>query len=51
MGFYEDLESPTKLSKSKKAEAPQAAALKLQKGRQYPHPFYWAGFVLIGEYR
>ena len=37
--------------KSKKAEALQRAALKLLKDRQYRHPFYWAGFVLIGDSR
>jgi CHAT domain-containing protein len=51
MGFYQVLESPNKLSKSKKAEALQGAALKLLKDRQYRHPFYWAGFVLIGDSR
>ena len=51
MGFYQALESSNKLSKSKKAEALQAAAVKLLKDRQYRHPFYWAGFVLIGDSR
>ena len=31
-----------------KAEALRLAALKLRRGR-YSHPFYWAGFVLIGN--
>lgn len=33
-----------------KAEALRLAALKLRHG-QYSHPFYWAGFVLIGNER
>lgn len=33
-----------------KAEALRLAALKLRHGR-YNHPFYWAGFVLIGNER
>lgn len=51
MGFYQALKSPNKLSKTKKAEALQGAALKLLKDLQYRHPFYWAGFVLIGDSR
>jgi CHAT domain-containing protein/Tfp pilus assembly protein PilF len=51
IGFYEALESANKLSTSKKAAALQRAALKLLKGRQYRHPFYWTSFVLIGDSR
>jgi CHAT domain-containing protein len=32
-----------------KAKALQLASLKLLKSREYRHPFYWAGFVLIGD--
>jgi CHAT domain-containing protein len=32
-----------------KARALQLASLKLLKRRQYQHPFYWAGFVMIGD--
>jgi CHAT domain-containing protein len=32
-----------------KAEALQRAALPLLRGVRYRHPFYWAGFVLIGD--
>jgi CHAT domain-containing protein len=39
------------VSKWKKAEALQRAALKLLQDRQYRHPFYWAGFILIGDGR
>ena len=31
-----------------KAEALRQAALKVMKYRQTNHPFYWAGFVLVG---
>lgn len=32
-----------------KAEALRAASLRLLKSEQYAHPFYWAGFVMIGD--
>jgi CHAT domain-containing protein len=32
-----------------KAEALRRGALKLRRNPRYAHPFYWAGFVLIGE--
>jgi CHAT domain-containing protein len=32
-----------------KARALQQAALGLMKKTRYHHPFYWAGFVLIGD--
>ena len=32
-----------------KAQALRSAALKLLGDRRYRHPFYWAGFVVIGE--
>jgi hypothetical protein len=32
-----------------KAEALRQAALPLLRGVRYRHPFYWAGFVLIGD--
>ena len=32
-----------------KAEALRASALKLLQNKQYAHPFYWAGFVLVGD--
>jgi len=35
----------------KKAEALRQAALKLMKNPQTSHPFYWAGFILIGDSR
>ncbi len=47
-GFYKDLESYNRKSKTQEARALQAAALRLMKDPKYRHPFYWAGFVLIG---
>ncbi len=32
-----------------KAEALRDAALKLLRTNQYHHPFYWAGFVMVGD--
>jgi CHAT domain-containing protein len=34
-----------------KAEALRQAALMLRRSRQYRHPFYWAGFVVVGDGR
>jgi len=38
-------------SKPTKAEALRQAALKLMKTPETSHPFYWAGFVLVGDGR
>ncbi|HEX8150478.1 MAG TPA: CHAT domain-containing protein [Pyrinomonadaceae bacterium] len=47
VSFHRGLISPTpKLTKS---EALRQAALKLLKNPETNHPFYWAGFVLVGE--
>ena len=43
--FYKSLKQNT----SKKPEALRQAALKLRRHPSTAHPFYWAGFVLIGE--
>jgi CHAT domain-containing protein len=47
--FYKALGVQNKPLKIKKAFALQEAVLKLMKNRQYRHPFYWAGFVMIGD--
>ena len=36
-------------SKAAKAEALRQASLKLLRSERYRHPFYWAGFVMIGD--
>ena len=47
VNFHRGLISPpTKMTKS---EALRQAALKLLKNPETNHPFYWAGFVLVGE--
>jgi len=44
--FYKSLKQN---ASSKKPEALRQAALKLRHNPSTAHPFYWAGFVLIGE--
>jgi CHAT domain-containing protein/uncharacterized protein HemY len=34
-----------------KARALQTAAVKLLRSRNYSHPFYWAGYILVGDGR
>ncbi len=34
-----------------KTESLRSASLKMLKNREYAHPFYWAGFALIGDER
>jgi CHAT domain-containing protein/Flp pilus assembly protein TadD len=51
MNFYKALETPKAQSSDKKADALRQAALVLMKNQQYRHPFYWAGFVMIGDDR
>lgn len=57
LNFHRQLlsqEQPTARQKASrgvvtKAEALRAAALQLLGSEQYAHPFYWAGFVLVGD--
>ncbi|MBO0725446.1 MAG: tetratricopeptide repeat protein, partial [Blastocatellia bacterium] len=52
INFHRQLTSPvTAKSKATKAEALRQAALKLMKTPETSHPFYWAGFVLVGDAR
>ncbi|HZF39053.1 MAG TPA: CHAT domain-containing protein, partial [Blastocatellia bacterium] len=53
IGFHRQaLASPAPAkSKATKAEALRQAALKLMKNPETNHPFYWAGFVLVGDGR
>ena len=47
--FYKVLESPENHSDGGTTRALQSAAVGLMKERSYRHPFYWAGFVMIGR--
>jgi CHAT domain-containing protein len=38
-----------RVRRSEKAKALQAAALSVMHKPQFRHPFYWSGFVLMGE--
>jgi CHAT domain-containing protein len=56
VGFHRRLRGASKAAKSQaaksqvgKAEALRQAALKLMKNPATSHPFYWAGFVLVGD--
>jgi CHAT domain-containing protein len=51
LGFHRQLRSPSAPAKARvtKAEALRRAALTLMKNPKTGHPFYWAGFVLIGN--
>ncbi|MBA2494242.1 MAG: CHAT domain-containing protein, partial [Acidobacteria bacterium] len=45
--FYRLIQSKAK--PNNKAEALRQSSLKLLKTEKYAHPFYWAGFVIIGN--
>jgi CHAT domain-containing protein len=47
--FYQNLHSDNERAKRNKVEAIREAALTLMKDDRYRHPFYWAGFVMIGD--
>lgn len=47
--FYQALESKQNIRGGKKARSLQEATLRLMKDDRYRHPFYWAGFVLVGS--
>ncbi|HVF22447.1 MAG TPA: CHAT domain-containing protein [Pyrinomonadaceae bacterium] len=51
VNFHRSLISPAgpKQTKATKSDALRQAALKLMQNPQTSHPFYWAGFVLVGE--
>ena len=50
LGFHRYLRTPSPKSLTK-AEALRQAALKVMKNPETGHPFYWAGFVLVGDDR
>jgi CHAT domain-containing protein/Tfp pilus assembly protein PilF len=47
--FYQALESKQNPEDGKKGRSLQEATLRLMQDDRYRHPFYWAGFVLIGS--
>jgi CHAT domain-containing protein len=49
MKFYDALASHQNQAGGKKATALRDATLKTMKDQRYRHPFYWAGFVLVGS--
>ncbi|CAN5882533.1 CHAT domain-containing protein [soil metagenome] len=49
VNFYQALKSEENHSCGKKASALRKTALKTMKDPRYRHPFYWAGFVMIGD--
>lgn len=48
LNFYHALDNQSHANSSK-ARALRDAALKSMKDRRYRHPFYWAGFVMVGR--
>jgi CHAT domain-containing protein len=51
VNFYRLLLESKGQGRKTKAEALRQAAMKLMKDRKYQHPFYWAGFVVVGSDR
>jgi len=51
LGFHRQLQAPRAEGKLTKAESLRRAAIKMMKNPDTNHPFYWAGFVLVGDGR
>jgi CHAT domain-containing protein/tetratricopeptide (TPR) repeat protein len=49
--FYQNYWGAPSQRKMEKSQALRLASLEMMKDRRYSHPFYWAGFVLIGNDR
>jgi CHAT domain-containing protein/lipoprotein NlpI len=47
--FFRNLKTSNPQNGLSKAQALRLAALKLMKNDRYRHPFYWAGFIIIGN--
>jgi CHAT domain-containing protein len=47
--FYQNLTSKARQNYLMRANAVRLATVKMMKDHQYRHPFYWAGFILIGS--
>jgi len=51
LNFHRHLQAPRAAGKLTKADSLRRAAIKLMKNPETNHPFYWAGFVLVGDGR
>jgi CHAT domain-containing protein len=51
VSFHRGISPPPRGARATKSEALRQAALKLLRRPETSHPFYWAGFVLIGDDR
>lgn len=49
VNFYKALKAEHVLGAETKATALRAAAISLMRDQRYRHPFYWAGFVMMGS--
>ena len=49
VNFYQSVEANQSDSKANNASALRDVALKSMRDPRYRHPFYWAGFVMIGN--
>ena len=49
--FHKHMKDQTSNGGASKASALRLAGLELMKQAQYRHPFFWAGFVMIGDGR
>jgi CHAT domain-containing protein len=47
--FYQNLEFNNPQSVTNKSQALRRASLEVMKDSRYSHPYYWAGFVLVGN--
>ena len=49
LDFHRNLQPKIKKSRVSTAKALQGAAVKMLRSADYRHPFYWAGFVVVGD--
>jgi CHAT domain-containing protein len=49
LNFHRRMRAPAAKAKMTKAEVLRQAVLKVMKNPETSHPFYWAGFVLVGD--
>jgi CHAT domain-containing protein len=47
--FHRNLQSAKGPSQPRAAEALRRAAIKLMADPKYRHPFFWSGFVVVGN--